>query len=204
VKPFPERVLRSVLFLAVSLLPATAVLAQELPPTDSATSAVVPDAVGQQAPPSEAVAPLQVAPVVLKIPALGVDASVFPTGLEEDGAMGVPADPDTVVWWSLGSGTGVPGNVVLAAHVDWGGRLRVFGLLHTLATGDQVVVVDEQLREFTYEIVWSRWYEADETDLEPVFGNNGQPELTLITCGGQFDPATRQYLSRLVVRAVQV
>src|SRR5262245_33741314 len=89
----------------------------------------------------------RVAPIELKIPAIYVDAEVLPVGLAEDGAMEAPKDPDTVAWWSLGSGTGEPGNVVLAAHVDWGGRLRVFGLLHQLGPGDDVVLVDELARE---------------------------------------------------------
>src|SRR5438552_15791015 len=82
--------------------------------------------------PGAAPLPPQVAPIELKIPALSVDADVVPVGPDEDGAMGVPSDPDTVVWWALGAGTGVPGNVVMAGHVNWAGRLRVFGLLYTL------------------------------------------------------------------------
>jgi len=93
-----------------------------VPPTPAASD-------GGTVPASSAPAP-QVAPVLLKIPALGVDADVVPVGMDADGAMDVPKDPDTAVWWSLGPGTGVPGNVVIAAHVDWAGRLRVFGLLY--------------------------------------------------------------------------
>jgi hypothetical protein len=167
----------------------------ELPPEAAPTDEAAP--VFEPPPP-------QVAPVVLKIPAIGVDASVFPVGEDVEGAMDVPPTPDTVAWWSLGAGTGVPGNVVLAAHVDWGGRLRVFGLLHRLVAGDWVVVVDEQLREFTYEVVSSQWVAAEGAPVEAVFSNSDIPELTLITCGGEFQPATRQYLDRLIVRARQI
>ncbi len=37
--------------------------------------------------------------------------------------------------------------------------------------------------------------------MEEVFGGSEVPDITLITCGGAFDRQTRQYLSRLVVRA---
>jgi hypothetical protein len=154
--------------------------------------------------PVEEPPPPQVAPLLLKIPALGVLADVVPVGEDIEGAMDVPPHPDMVAWWSLGAGTGVPGNVVLAAHVDWGGRLRVFGLLHLLGPGDQVVVVDEQLREFTYEVSWSRWVPAEGAPIEEFFSNSDTSEITLITCGGVFDQASRQYLERLVVRAQQV
>ena len=146
----------------------------------------------------------QVAPVELKIPILGVDADVVPVGMDADGAMDVPKDPDTAVWWSLGPGTGVPGNMVIAAHVDWAGRLRVFGQLYKLGPGDEVVLVDEKLREFHYQVVSSQWVAAEGAPVDDIFGGTGVPEITLITCGGEFDRATRQYLDRLIVRAVQV
>jgi hypothetical protein len=146
----------------------------------------------------------QIAPIELKIPILGVDADVLPVGMDADGAMGVPQDPDTAVWWSLGPGTGVPGNVVIAAHVDWAGRLRVFGLLYKLGRGDEVVLVDEKLREFHYQVVSSQWVSAEGAPVDQIFGGSGVPEVTLITCGGEFDRSTRQYLDRLIVRAIQV
>jgi LPXTG-site transpeptidase (sortase) family protein len=145
-----------------------------------------------------------VAPVDLKIPALGVDADVYPVGEDADGGMDVPPHPDAVAWWSLGAGTGQNGNVVLAGHVDWGGQLRVFGLLNRLTPGDRIVVVDEQLREFTYQVYSSHMVAADGAPVEEIFGQNGQSELTLITCGGAFDAATRQYLDRLIVKAKQI
>jgi Sortase domain len=158
----------------------------------------------EEAPPVFEPLPPQIAPVVLKIPTIGVDASVFPVGEDVEGAMDVPPTPDTVAWWSLGPGTGVPGNVVLAAHVDWGGRLRVFGLLHHLGPGDWIVLVDEQLREYTYEVIWNQWVAADGAPVEAVFDNSDQAEVTLITCGGEFDRSSRQYLDRLIVRAVLI
>jgi hypothetical protein len=174
------------------VLPFSA-LAQETPPEEVPVEEVAP-----LEPP-----PPQVPPVVLKIPAIGVDATVFPVGEDIEGAMDVPPTPDTVAWWSLGAGTGVPGNVVLAAHVDWGGRLRVFGLLHRLGPGDLIVVVDEQLREYSYQVIWSEWLDAS-APTEPIFSNSDVAEVTLITCGGVFDQSTRQYVDRLVVRAVQI
>lgn len=143
-------------------------------------------------------------PVILKIPAIGVEADVFPVGEDTDGAMDLPPTPDTVAWWAPGFGTGVPGNVVLAAHVDWGGQLRVFGQLDQLGPGDQVVVMDDQLRELVYQVASSRWVAAEGAPVDEIFGSSDRPELTLITCGGRYDPATRQYLDRLIVRASQV
>lgn len=135
---------------------------------------------------------------------LGVDADVLPVGEDADGAMSAPSDPDTVAWWSLGYGTGEPGNVVLGGHIDWGGRLRVFGLIDRLGAGDQIILIDEQLREYTYAVEWVRQISAEGAPIEDIFGGSDLSEVTLITCGGAFDHASRQYLDRVIVRAVKV
>jgi LPXTG-site transpeptidase (sortase) family protein len=146
-----------------------------------------------------------VAPVEVFIPALGVDADVVPVGEDSDGAMGSPTDPDTVAWWSLGYGTGEdPGNVVLAGHVNWLGRLRPFGLIDQLAPGDEIVLHDELGREYHYQVTWSKLVEAEGAPVEEIFSPSDRAELTLITCGGTFVPATREYLDRTIVRAVKV
>jgi sortase (surface protein transpeptidase) len=146
----------------------------------------------------------RVAPIEIKIPKIGLDAEVVPVGEDADGAMSAPSDPDTVAWYSLGPGTGGPGNVVMAGHVDWGGSLRTFGLLKSVQPGDQIVIVDELAREFFYEVVWQRHVSADLAEIEQVFGSSDISELTLITCGGPFDHSIRQYLERIVVRAAKV
>jgi sortase (surface protein transpeptidase) len=140
-------------------------------------------------------------PIWLRIPSIGVDADIVPVEMDDDGAMSAPEDPDTVAWWSLGYGTGVPGNIVLAAHINWGGKLRVFGRLQELGPGDQVVLVDDLAREFIYEVAWSYWVDAEGAAVEEIFDSSGGLELTLITCGGRYDPATRTYADRLIARA---
>jgi len=142
-------------------------------------------------------------PVYVSIPALGMQAPVVPLGLEDDGAMAAPTDPDTVGWYELGPGIGGPGNAILAGHVDWGGSLRVFGLLRQLVPGDEVVVSDEAGNWFTYRVSWSRMVDADSAPVDEIFAQGSGEELTLITCGGTFDRAIHQYLSRLIVRAVR-
>lgn len=179
---------RALLGLAALLLTAGTALADDPADTPAPPTAAAPAAA-------------RVAPVELKIPSLGVDANVEPVGAADDGAMDVPKDPDGVAWWSLGYGTGEPGNVVLAGHVDWGGRLRVFGRLSQLQNGEQIVLIDERAREYFYEVTSLRQVEAEGADVDAIFGGSGQSELTLITCGGAFDPAQRMYVDRIIVRA---
>lgn len=169
------------------------------PPSEVAADAEFePSAVAEAAP---AAGPWGVPPVKLVIPSLAVEAAVEPVGQDPDGAMSTPTDPDDVAWYKLGPGMGVPGNVVLAAHVNWDGRLRVFGQLHLLEDGDVVQVIDAEGRGYEYAVESSHWVRAEGAPIEEIFAQPPEPVITLITCGGEFVPSRREYLDRLIVRA---
>lgn len=145
---------------------------------------------------------LGVPPVKLTIPALGVEAVVEAVGQEEDGAMATPTDPDDVAWYAGSPGMGVPGNAVFAAHINWDNRLRPFGLLHQLEPGAAVQVIDADGRGFEYVVQSSHWVRAEGAPVEEIFAPSPVPTLTLITCGGEFVASRREYLDRLIVKAV--
>ena len=115
--------------------------------------------------------------------------------------MATPTDPDDVAWYAGSPGMGVPGNVVLAAHVNWDNQLRPFGLLHTLGPGDAVQVIDADGRGFEYVVESSHWVRAEGAPVEEIFAPTPDPVLTLITCGGEYVASRREYLDRLIVRA---
>ena len=145
--------------------------------------------------------PTGVPPIQLAIPKLGVSANVVGVGQDPDGAMAAPDNPDEVAWYTLGPGMGVPGNVVFAGHVNWDGRLRVFGQLSSLQVGDAVLIVDAAGNGYQYLVESSQWFRAEGAPVEEIFAQSAEPTITLITCGGEFLAATREYLDRLVVRA---
>jgi LPXTG-site transpeptidase (sortase) family protein len=144
-----------------------------------------------------------VEPLQIDIPKIGTHAPVVPLGLEADGSLAAPTDPDTVGWFEGGPGVGASGNVLLAGHVDWAGRLRAFGQLKQLEPGDTIAVTDANGNELTYSVLWTRLYQADSAPLDEIFEQTTNDELTLITCGGVFDRSAHMYLSRWVVRAVR-
>ena len=143
--------------------------------------------------------------MAIDIPKTGTHASVVPLGEDPDGTMQAPDDPDTVGWYQLGMGIGTPGNALLDGHVDWAGRLRVFGLLRTLKPGDAVQLTDDSGNLLTYAVSWIKLYDADSAPLDEIFAPSdpSDEEITLITCGGAFDPSIQMYVSRWVVRAVR-
>lgn len=145
--------------------------------------------------------PWGVPPIKITIPALGLEAAVEAVGQDPDGAMSAPTDPDEVAWYKLGPGMGVPGNVVLAGHVNWDGRIRTFGYLDKLGTGDVIQIIDEQGRGFEYAVESSHWVRAEGAPLEEIFAQPDEPVITLITCGGEYIASRREYLDRLIVKA---
>jgi sortase (surface protein transpeptidase) len=155
------------------------------------------------------VAPLAPAEVIVGhtparviIPVLGVNSIVVPVGLDPDGAMGAPLDPDTVGWYANGPGMGIAANVPLAGHVDWLGVPKVFAGLSRLGDMDVVQVQDVAGNIYDYYVVSSRWFRAEGAPVEEIYSQEvDRPTITLITCGGEFVWATREYLDRIVVQA---
>ena len=65
--------------------------------------------------------------------------------------------------------------------------------------------VGEDGKNYEYAVQWTQSYLADQLTPEviqgEIVGDTGEETLTLITCGGEFDPATGEYNERWVVRA---
>jgi hypothetical protein len=144
-------------------------------------------------------------PASLRIAALGVDAPIVPRAIDPDtGAFDLPPDAATVAWWEPGPTPGEQGSAVLAAHVDYGGRVGVFYELADTAPGERVEIGfnDGTIRSFQVtEVVH---YPKSSLPLEEVFRSGGPPVLTLVTCGGEFDRVTRHYSDNTVLTAVPV
>ena len=141
-------------------------------------------------------------PARLRIPSIGVDASVVElqlTGAEVE----VPSDFATVGWWVQTRRPGQIGPSVMGGHVDSTAGPAVFFRLTELVTGDTVVVVDPDGAEVTFVV--DRGVQVDKQERPPeVFGfGEPRPELRLITCTGDFDPAAGSYEDNYVVFAHQ-
>jgi hypothetical protein len=160
-------------------------------------------------PPTPQVEPAEVIPAVpllVRIPAISVDAVTVPVGLEVDGSMEIPSDVATIGWYEPADGLGVrpgqTGTAVLAGHVD--SRTQgagAFYSLRDLAVGDRIEVVHEDGTTSTWRITKVTQYRKDELPIEEVFVWSGPPRLALITCGGAFDWTARSYTDNLVVYA---
>jgi sortase (surface protein transpeptidase) len=146
-----------------------------------------------------------VAPIALQVDSVGVDAPIE-LGAVTDGVMMDPSGPWVVSWYEPLGKVGEGGNVVMAGHVDyWNVGPAVFWDVRYLPEGEVITVVGEDGKNYEYAVEWTQSYLADQLTPEviqgEIVGDTGQETLTLITCGGEFDPATGEYNERWVVRA---
>jgi len=142
-------------------------------------------------------------PVRLRLPLLGIDAPVAPVGYDA-GEMEIPPRADTVGWYRYGPAPGEAGSAVLAAHVAWRGQSGAFADLRLAAPGAMVDVefADGAVRRF--RVVALASYDKQQLPVADIFRRDGAPMLTLITCGGAFNPSLRSYEDNVVAYAVPV
>jgi hypothetical protein len=142
-----------------------------------------------------------VRPVAIRIASIQVDAEVERRPIV-DGVMSDPTGPFVVAWYGATGRLGDPhGNVVLAGHVDYEGvGPAVFARVGELAEGDEIELTGEGVRTFRFAVVWSRFYDAVTAPVEEIIGPTDRQSVTLITCGGNFDPSTQNYDQRLIIR----
>lgn len=140
-------------------------------------------------------------PVGIEIPAIGVRASLVPTGYKGEG-WEVPAKAAQPSWFEPGPEPGDPGAAVILGHVDLNGSPGVFQRLHELRAGDQIIVLRPE-GEQVFEVFQVQGRPKDEFAPEVVQTQSGQPELRLITCGGELERTARggRYLDNTIVSA---
>jgi len=158
----------------------------------------------------------------LRIPVLNVEARVGAWHVGRGEQMPEPHGPADIAWYDLSDFPGMGGrpgegaNAIFGGHVDLdlpipyaGVRYRgpaVFAQLGRLSSGD-IVEIDYEGETLCYRVVWRRSLSAEPgaTDWGEVWrGTPGVDEVTLYTCGGDFDPQTREYRDRVVVRVERI
>ena len=135
------------------------------------------------------------------IPKLGVHAPIVVVGVLANGEMGVPNGPDEVAWYGDGTVPGLPGNALLGGHLDWGTRGAIFWRLRDLRQDDRIQIEGGDGNISTFAVTRSNVYAVDGAPVDDIFADRPEPTITLITCEGVFDRATRNYSHRRVVTA---
>lgn len=140
----------------------------------------------------------------VRIPAIDVATRVVPVGIDENEALEVPEDVRLVGWYDLGVPPGADrGSAVLVAHRD--SRTQGHGVFYDLGrldVGDRVTVRNDAGEDLTYSVVSRESILKKRLPYEELFAVDGPPRLTLISCGGYYDPDNGGYQDNVVVTAL--
>ncbi len=141
-------------------------------------------------------------PTRIQIPALGIDTAIEPIGLTPSNEMDIPQAWDTVGWYQYGSRPGQSGNAVLAGHLDTNtGAPGIFWRLEELHPGDIILIETEEGEYLLFQIESLTSYPYEQAPLKEIFGPAETPQLSLITCSGNWSAQNQIYDHRLVVHA---
>jgi LPXTG-site transpeptidase (sortase) family protein len=135
--------------------------------------------------------------VELRIPSINLSTGVASAGVTENsrGILEWETVPFLAAHYVDTALVGASGNAVLSGHVVTLYEGNVFRHLYQVEFGARVEV-DTADATFVYEVDDVRVVAPTDTD---VMESSDEPRLTLITCGGEFNPRTTQFSHRLVV-----
>ena len=178
------------------------------PGTSTAFGAGVERFLTPQPTPTAALAPPSEAPIArLAIPRFEVDAPVVVRGVDANGTMETPDGPEDVAWYIFSAKPGFGSNAVFSGHVDYiNYGPAVFWNLKDLVASDIVEVRLEDGTNYQYSVTDREMVPANppQEKLDQILGPTQQEIITLITCGGTFDPSVGQYDQRVIVRAERI
>jgi len=198
----PPRRARSRVMAGVAAL--LAIIAVAVGCSSDPAPAPTPSVSAPAAPAAPAATPAPMArstPVRVQIPAIGVDSTLMQLGLQADGSLQVPPSGFPAGWYTGAPTPGELGPAILAGHVDWGGQPGVFSRLRELAPDAQVTITRQDGSTAVFRVTQVNQYPKDKFPTNMVYGDLDHPGLRLITCGGTFDPQTRNYEDNIVAFA---
>jgi LPXTG-site transpeptidase (sortase) family protein len=132
-----------------------------------------------------------------------VEAPVVPVGVLDNGEMEIPGRSE-VGWYRYGPRPGDQGSAVLAAHIAFDNQPGVFRKLASIELGDLVAVSFDDGTVEAFQVIELAQYDKDDLPFDRVFSKDGEPILTLITCGGEFNRSLGSYNDNIVAYAIPV
>lgn len=158
------------------------------------------------APPAVAAAMAYAVPVHIDIPGANIHADVMSLGLGPDGSLGVPplSRAKSAAWYDRSPAPGQTGPAIIDAHVDSALMSDYRGAFYALGEvrpGQEIDVTraDHTVAVFTVDEVQLALKSAFPS--HKVYGPTNYPALRLITCGGDYDHKTHEYLGNTIVYA---
>lgn len=137
------------------------------------------------------------------LPTEGVQAPIVRVGVDQTGAMVVPTNARDIAWLDEGPLPGRTNNIVLAGHIDYNGVAGSFGGLQQLRPGD-TVAVNMSGKLWAFQVQWSCLFDRNTPLAARIMGYTNTPSITLISCGGVWDPSAGTHDKRVAVRGTLI
>jgi LPXTG-site transpeptidase (sortase) family protein len=192
--------LRAVRVLGAQITPAPQVQAAEPVSPAPVSQPFVQQVVPHSSVPRSASAAPRPVDGFIQIPSIGVNGPLVAVGLDASGQMITPTNARDIAWYDTGSFPGPTHNAILAGHRNWNGRQGTFANLESVKPGD-LVKVGMGGMVFTFKVDWVRLYDPRNAPVKELLGDTAVDSVTLVTCGGEFNPRIGHYDHRVVVRA---
>jgi sortase (surface protein transpeptidase) len=143
------------------------------------------------------------APTRVTVPSISAESSLVATGLKENGSLEVPpvSQPMQASWFDQSPTPGEVGPSVVLGHVNGGGQPGIFAKLKDVVAGAQVFVDRADGQRAVFEVSRVDTIPKDSFPTDAVYNDTANPQLRLITCGGDYDRGARSYLSNVIVYA---
>lgn len=145
-------------------------------------------------------------PRYISIAALTVKAVVKSGGVNAENQIESPANIHETGWYNGSSKPGQEGAMLISGHVSSWETSGVFYDLKLLQPGDKITIERGDGAKFTFSVVKSQTYDANDVDMGSVLLpiSRGKPGLNLITCAGEVIAGTNNFSKRIVVFAEQI
>jgi len=142
-------------------------------------------------------------PLRIRIPSIGVDTGIVPVGLDQHGAIAMPASVNIAAWYNGSPTPGELGPAIIAGHVDnyYQGDGAFFALRNT-EVGDIIYIDRTDGSTAIFKVADIKQVPQANFPTQEVFGNINYAGLRVITCGGAFNNHTYEYEDNIVVFAI--
>lgn len=142
-------------------------------------------------------------PTRVVVPSISAESSLVPTGLQGDGSLEVPpvSQPMQASWFNQSPTPGEVGPSVVLGHVNGGGQPGIFANLKDVVAGAQVFVDRADGQRAVFQVSRVETIPKNSFPTDSVYNDTANPQLRLITCGGDYDRGERSYLSNVIVYA---
>lgn len=155
------------------------------------------------APEASAQVPDTVVPTRVVVRSIGSDSTLQAVGLNSDHTLQTPpvSDPGQAAWYRLSPIPGNTGPSVILGHINGDGHPGVFVHLADLKPGAEVDIDRSDGTTAVFSVSKVELMPKNDFRTSEVYGDVGNAQLRLVSCGGALDSSAHSYEDNVVAFA---